>query len=75
MPLRTGPPGAAKREAVNAWVRTGKAFDGFVDFDKTVSDPNKPGAFLAVYDSGDNLHPNDAGHKAMGEAVDLSLFK
>jgi lysophospholipase L1-like esterase len=75
MPLRTGPPGAAKREAVNTWIRTAKAFDGLVDFDKTISDPHKPGAFLAVYDSGDNLHPNDAGHKAMGSAVDLSLFK
>jgi lysophospholipase L1-like esterase len=29
---------------------------------------------LAAYDSGDHLHPNDAGHKAMGEAVDLGLF-
>lgn len=75
MPLRTGPPGAAKREAVNQWIRTGKAFDGFVDFDKTISDPNQPGQFQKMYDSGDNLHPNDAGHKAMGEAVDLTLFK
>jgi len=75
MPLKTGPAGAAKREAVNTWIRTGKDFDGFVDFDKTISDPAKPGVFLAVYDSGDNLHPNDAGHKAMGSAVDLSLFK
>jgi lysophospholipase L1-like esterase len=75
MPLRTGPPGAAKREAVNQWVRTSKAFDGFVDFDKTISDPAQPGVFQKVYDSGDNLHPNDAGHKAMGDAVDLSLFK
>ncbi len=49
--------------------------DGFVDFDKTISDPAQPGLFQKVYDSGDNLHPNDAGHKAMGEAVDLSLFK
>jgi lysophospholipase L1-like esterase len=75
MPLRTGPPGAAKREAVNQWVRTAKAFDGFVDFDKTISDPNQPGVFQKVYDSGDNLHPNDAGHKAMGEAVNLALFQ
>ncbi len=75
MPLRTGPPGAAKREAVNQWIRTAKPFDGFVDFDKTISDPSQPGLFQKVYDSGDNLHPNDAGHKAMGEAVDLTLFK
>jgi lysophospholipase L1-like esterase len=75
MPLRTNPAGYAKRDVVNQWIRTGKTFDGFVDFDKTISDPNKPNAFLPLYDSGDNLHPNDAGHKAMGEAVDLSLFK
>lgn len=75
MPLRTGPPGAAKREAVNSWIRTSKAFDGFVDFDKTVADPAKPGEFLQTYNSGDGLHPNDAGHKAMGEAVDLALFR
>jgi lysophospholipase L1-like esterase len=75
MPLRTGPPGAAKREAVNQWIRTSKPFDGYVDFDKTISDPNQPGLFQKVYDSGDNLHPNDAGHKVMGEAVDLSLFR
>jgi lysophospholipase L1-like esterase len=75
MPLRTGPPGQTKREAVNTWIRTSKTFDGFVDFDKTISDPNKPGFFLPLYDSGDNLHPNDAGHKAMGDSIDLTLFK
>jgi lysophospholipase L1-like esterase len=75
MPLRTQPAGQAKRQAVNDWIRTSKAFDGFVDFDKTISDPAQPGVFQKVYDSGDNLHPNDAGHKAMGDAVDLALFK
>jgi lysophospholipase L1-like esterase len=75
MPLRTGPPGAAKREAVNQWIRTANAFDGYVDFDKSIGDPNQPGVFQKVYDSGDNLHPNDAGHKAMGEAVNLGLFQ
>jgi lysophospholipase L1-like esterase len=75
MPLRTNPAGAAKREAVNQWIRTTKPFDGFVDFDKTISDPGNPGLFQKIYDSGDNLHPNDAGHKAMGESVDLALFK
>ena len=56
------------------WVAAGKAFDGVIDFDKLVSDPAQPGKMLVSYDSGDHLHPNDAGHKAMGEAVDLSLF-
>jgi len=64
-----------KRKAVNEWIRTGKAFDGFIDFDKAVRDPNHPDRMLAAYDSGDHLHPNDAGYKAMADAVDLSLFK
>jgi lysophospholipase L1-like esterase len=75
MPLRTGPAGIAKRDAVNQWIRTSRPFDGFVDFDKTISDPSQPALFQKVYDSGDNLHPNDAGHKAVGEAVDLALFR
>lgn len=64
-----------KRKAVNEWIRTGKGFDGFVDFDKAARDPAHPDRFLASYDSGDHLHPGDAGYKAMGEAIDLSLFK
>jgi lysophospholipase L1-like esterase len=64
-----------KRKAVNEWIRTGKAFDGFIDFDKAVRDPSHPDRMLAAYDSGDHLHPNDAGYKAMADAIDLSLFK
>ena len=74
MPFPTQPVKDAKRQAVNEWIRTGKAFDGVIDFDKLVSDHAQPGTMLAAYDSGDHLHPNDAGHKAMGKAVDLSLF-
>ena len=36
---------------------------------------SSPAKFNPLYDSGDHLHPNDAGYKAMGEAIDLSLFK
>jgi lysophospholipase L1-like esterase len=64
-----------QRKAVNEWIRTGKAFDGFIDFEKAVRDPAHPDRMLAAYDSGDHLHPGDAGYKAMGDAVDLSLFK
>jgi len=64
-----------RRLALNEWIRNGKAFDGYVDFEKAVEDPAQPGTMKAEYDSGDHLHPNDAGYKAMGEAVDLSLFK
>jgi lysophospholipase L1-like esterase len=64
-----------KRKAVNEWIRTGKAFDGVIDFEKAVRDPNHPDRMLPAYDGGDRLHPGDAGYKAMGEAVDLSLFR
>jgi lysophospholipase L1-like esterase len=63
------------RQAVNSWIRTSPAFDGVIDFDKITRDPNNPSAYLPTVDSGDHLHPNDAGYKTMGEAIDLSLFR
>ena len=67
--------GEAKRQALNTWIRTGKAYDGVVDFDRAVRDASQPGRFQPQYDSGDHLHPSDAGYKAMGDAIDLTLFK
>jgi lysophospholipase L1-like esterase len=64
-----------KRHAVNEWIRTSGKFDAVVDFDKATEDPQHPGQMLPAYDGGDHLHPGDGGYKAMGEAVDLSLFK
>ncbi len=64
-----------KRKAVNQWIRTSKAFDGVIDFEKAVRDPKNPDRVRAEFDSGDHLHPGDAGYQAMGEAVDLSLFQ
>jgi lysophospholipase L1-like esterase len=69
------PEGEAKRQALNEWIRTSGAYDGVVDFDKATRDPAAPTKFLPAHDSGDHLHPGDAGYKAMGEAVDLALFK
>jgi lysophospholipase L1-like esterase len=63
-----------KRKAVNEWIRTGRAFDGVIDFDRAVRDPDHPDRMLPAYDGGDHLHPGDTGYKAMGEAIDLSLF-
>jgi lysophospholipase L1-like esterase len=63
----------AKRQAVNAFIRSG-AFDGVIDFDATVKNPDKPTEIQAAFDSGDHLHPNDAGYKAMAEAIDLSIL-
>lgn len=61
------------RDKVNAFIRSG-AFDGVIDFDKVTQDPANPKQFLPAFDSGDHLHPSDAGYKAMGEAIDLTLF-
>jgi lysophospholipase L1-like esterase len=66
--------GEQKRVAVNEWIRTGHAYDAVVDFDKATRDPGDPKRLLAAFDSCDHLHPNDAGYKAMAEAVDLELF-
>jgi len=64
-----------KRKAVNEWIRTSHAFDGVIDFEKAVRDPQNPDGMLPKYDGGDRLHPGDAGYQAMGEAIDLSLFR
>jgi lysophospholipase L1-like esterase len=66
--------GEAIRKAVNDWIRTSGAFDGIVDLEAAVRDPNHPDTFLPSVDPGDHLHPNDAGYKAMGDAIDLKLF-
>lgn len=62
------------RVAVNQWIRTGGGFDGVIDFDKVMEDPAKPRYLRDDYDCGDNLHPNDAGYKAMADAVDLEIL-
>jgi lysophospholipase L1-like esterase len=63
------------RAEVNDWIRGGNAYDGVIDFDRVVRDPNRPTRFLAAFDSGDQLHPGDAGYKAMADAIDLNLFR
>jgi lysophospholipase L1-like esterase len=67
--------GEAKRQAVNQWIRTSKVFDAVIDFDAATRDQNDPKKLRAVFDSCDHLHPNDAGYKAMADAIDLGLFK
>ncbi len=68
------PAGEVKRQAFNAWMRNNKFYDGVIDFDSVVRDPQNPSKILMRYDSGDHLHPNDAGYEAMGGAIDLKLF-
>ncbi len=66
--------GEEKRQAVNAWIRSTDVFDAVLDFDVALRDPEHPTRLLAEYDSGDHLHPNDAGYEAMANAIDLKLF-
>ncbi len=69
------PAGESVRQAVNAWIRTTHQLDGVIDFDKATRDPSNPTVYAPADDSGDHLHPNDAGFKAMSDSIDLNLFK
>jgi lysophospholipase L1-like esterase len=68
------PAGEAVREAVNAWIRTSGAFDGVIDFDAVMRDPADPLRLDPAYDSGDHLHPDDAGYQAMADAINLDML-
>jgi lysophospholipase L1-like esterase len=68
------PAGEAKRDAVNDWIRTSGAFDGVIDFATALADPSNPDRLNPAYDSGDHLHPNAAGYRAMAGAVNLAML-
>ena len=68
------PEGERVRTALNDWIRTTDVFDGLIDFDLATRDPQHPTQLLQQYNSGDFVHPNDAGYRAMADAIDLSLF-
>jgi lysophospholipase L1-like esterase len=63
---------------VNDWLRqfAGQpgGFDAVIDFDAAVRDPAQPERLRPAYDSGDHMHPNDAGYRAMAEAIDIGLL-
>jgi lysophospholipase L1-like esterase len=63
------------RTTVNEWIRASGNFDAVIDFDKAMRDPNDTLTILSTAHTGDFLHPNEAGYKLMGEAVDLKLFE
>jgi lysophospholipase L1-like esterase len=63
------------RHAVNNWVRASGRFDAVIDFDAVIRDSTNPSNLSAIADSGDHLHPADAGYKAMGDSIDLKLFE
>ncbi|MGS1011188.1 SGNH/GDSL hydrolase family protein [Achromobacter anxifer] len=64
----------AVRREVNRWIRESGVFDAVVDFDAVLRDPEHPARLLPAYDSGDNLHPNDAGYQAMAQALDMATL-
>ena len=66
--------GERKRQQINNWIRTSGAFDGVIDFERAVQDPANPRRLRAEF-TADNLHPNDAGYKAMADIIDLELFR
>ena len=74
-PAEAQPAREAIRLAVNQWVLTQHDADGTIDFAKAVADPSHPARYLAQFDSGDHLHPNDAGYKALADGIDLRLFR
>ncbi|MBM7774364.1 lysophospholipase L1-like esterase [Actinokineospora baliensis] len=66
--------GEAIRDQINTWIRTSGQFDAVIDFDRTMADPADQDALNPAYDSGDHVHPNDTGYRAMANAVDLALL-
>lgn len=68
------PAGEAVREQVNAWIRRNRGFDGVIDFDAALRNPAHPARYIGADDSGDHLHPSDAGYRRMAEAAFRRLF-
>jgi lysophospholipase L1-like esterase len=66
--------GEAARQAINDWILNGGAFDGTVRFDTAFADPADSAKMRDDYHMGDFLHGSDAGLKAVGESIDLTLF-
>ncbi|NNN27598.1 MULTISPECIES: SGNH/GDSL hydrolase family protein [Pseudomonas] len=64
----------ALRQRVNQWIRQSGEFDAVVDLDAHLRDPAHPLRLLPAYDSGDHLHPGDAGNRAMAESVDIDAL-
>ncbi|WP_259753915.1 SGNH/GDSL hydrolase family protein [Pseudomonas sp. GCEP-101] len=64
----------ALRQRLNQWIRDSGEFDAVLDLDARLRDPTHPLRLLPAYDSGDHLHPGDAGNRAMAESVDIDAM-
>lgn len=67
--------GEQMRQQINQWIRGSREFDAVIDFDVATRDPAHPARLRPDFDSGDHIHPNDAGNRAMADAIDLKLFR
>jgi lysophospholipase L1-like esterase len=67
--------GERMRQTVNQWIRDSGEFDAVVAFDAATRDPSAPQRLLGKFDSGDHIHPNDAGNQAMADVIDLKLLR
>jgi lysophospholipase L1-like esterase len=67
--------GEAARQKINTWIVDSGTFDGVLRFDTAFADPADPRQMREDYQMGDHLHGSDAGYKAVGDSIDLSLFK
>jgi lysophospholipase L1-like esterase len=65
----------ATRQTVNQWIRTSRQFDAVIDFDRVSRDPAAPRQLLPAFDTGDHLHLNPTGYKALADAVPARLFR
>jgi lysophospholipase L1-like esterase len=68
------PANEARRQELNQWIRTSGEFDAVIDVDRVLRDPTHPTRLLPAYDSGDHLHPNTDGGRAIADAIDLRIF-
>ena len=59
---------------LNDWIRGAGMFDAVVDFDAVLRDPARPQRLQAAFDSGDHLHPGDAGYRRMADAIDIGAI-
>lgn len=64
----------AVRQEINAWIRGSRDFDGVLDLDQLLRDPDHTTRLLPAFDSGDHLHPNDAGYAAGANAIPFSML-
>ena len=67
-------PWRARRSRSGDWIRTARKFDAVADFDAATRDPQQPTRLEPDFDSGDHIHPNDAGNAAMANAIDTTIF-